>query len=160
MRSIEAKPSRYKGRVFRSQLEARSAAWLDAQGFSWHYEPETLVFGDIHYTPDFYIPENDTLVEVKPVIALQEFERVEHLISKLQKPCLILSANETGEIQMQRLWNYTGPCGWTTGLPDCWAWHERGDFELFEFAGKKWFAAQICCTKAYRSAQRECPCQR
>lgn len=70
MRAIE---TRYKGRLFRSRLEARYAVLFDALGIqAWEYEPEgfTLDSGE-RYLPDFWLPIPDKpgggyWVEVKP----------------------------------------------------------------------------------------------
>lgn len=57
----------YKGRKFRSRLEARWACFFDALGVAWDYEPEGFEFHDgSRYLPDFYIPEWRTYVEIKP----------------------------------------------------------------------------------------------
>jgi hypothetical protein len=160
MRTVRPLPTKYKEHLFRSKLEAKAAAWLGSHGWHWIYEPDTLVYRGVRYTPDFYLPEIDTLVEVKPVIAIDEFARVEKLIQELQKPCVILSADDNGEIVMLKLWNYTGPCGNATGLPNDWAWHFKGEFDLFDFAGQLWIAGNICCTKPYGTNDRECSCHR
>lgn len=34
-------------------------------GIAWEYEPRTFDIGGQNYTPDFYLPETDTYVEVK-----------------------------------------------------------------------------------------------
>lgn len=57
----------YKGYRFRSRLEARWAVFFDAIKAKWLYEPEGFrsESGEC-YLPDFYLPEIDTYVEVKP----------------------------------------------------------------------------------------------
>ena len=57
----------YNGYKFRSRLEARWAVFFDALGVNYEYEPEgfELSNGD-KYLPDFYLPELETFVEVKP----------------------------------------------------------------------------------------------
>jgi hypothetical protein len=57
-------PTRYKGRQYRSRLEARWACFFDLLG--WHYEYEPCDFEG--WIPDFVLCEADTVfVEVKPV---------------------------------------------------------------------------------------------
>ena len=66
----------YKDVTFRSWNEATFAEWLDNQGISWIYEPCTFnesfvnsTFGDIEkvrYTPDFFLPDFNTYLELKP----------------------------------------------------------------------------------------------
>ena len=55
----------YGGTTFRSQLEARWAAWFDKRGIAWEYEPARLD----GWTPDFRIALDgvETYAEVKPV---------------------------------------------------------------------------------------------
>ena len=55
----------YKGVTFRSQLEARWAAWFDRNGIGWEYEPVPMG----NWLPDFRIRtgNEETYVEVKPV---------------------------------------------------------------------------------------------
>ena len=55
----------YKGVTFRSQLEARWAAWFDQNGTKWEYEPVQMG----NWLPDFRIETQNekTCVEVKPV---------------------------------------------------------------------------------------------
>ena len=55
----------YKGVTFRSQLEARWAAWFDQNGTKWEYEPVSMG----NWLPDFRIETQNekTCVEVKPV---------------------------------------------------------------------------------------------
>lgn len=67
---ISAIETEYKGRLFRSRLEARWAVAFDAAGILWEYEPEAfkLSSGGV-YLPDFYLPEFEKGIyaEVKPV---------------------------------------------------------------------------------------------
>ena len=58
----------YQGVTFRSQLEARWAAWFDQKGIEWSYEPQAFT----NWLPDFRIEVQgqETYAEVKPV---QEF---------------------------------------------------------------------------------------
>lgn len=65
MRSI---PTLYKGVRFRSRLEARWALFFDEMGLTWQHEPALFAgFPDgSRYLPDFFIPEWNLFVEVKP----------------------------------------------------------------------------------------------
>lgn len=68
---VEIKPieTEYNGYRFRSRLEARWAVFFDAAGVKYEYEPEgfEVTFGKTYrYLPDFYLPEYDVWVEVKP----------------------------------------------------------------------------------------------
>lgn len=55
---------------FRSKWEANYARYLTQLEIEWKYEPKTFWFdgiksGTVNYTPDFYIPAEDTWIEVK-----------------------------------------------------------------------------------------------
>lgn len=59
----------YKGYRFRSRLEARWAVFFDAIGRKWEYEPEGFALQTGHnYLPDFWLPEDETYVEIKPTV--------------------------------------------------------------------------------------------
>ena len=64
MKAIE---TNYQGYRFRSRLEARYAVFLDALGLRWRYEAEGMEFSaGFRYLPDFYLPDWDIYLEVKP----------------------------------------------------------------------------------------------
>ena len=72
-------PTEHRYTRFRSRLEARWAAFFDAIGWRWEYEP----FDVDGYIPDFAIlGARPFLVEVKPAMALFELSR--H-VAKLEK---------------------------------------------------------------------------
>ena len=74
--TIKAIETRYKGYRFRSRLEARWAVFFDAFPLKWEYEPEGFDLGaEGYYLPDFYLPEMDMWVEVKPDVSLINGER-------------------------------------------------------------------------------------
>lgn len=64
--TINAIPTQYKGIEFRSRTEARWAVFLDELGFKWEYEPEGYQLLSGWYLPDFWLPEIDSFLEVKP----------------------------------------------------------------------------------------------
>lgn len=66
MIAIRAIETRYRGVYFRSRLEARWAAFFDAAGWSWEYEP----FDTAGWIPDFVLKgkKRTALVEVKPIL--------------------------------------------------------------------------------------------
>lgn len=49
----------------RSTWEVKFAQYLDGRGIRWEYEPARFDLGDCTYTPDFYLPDDDTYWEVK-----------------------------------------------------------------------------------------------
>lgn len=63
----------YKGIKLRSILELRFAQVLDENNIEWQYEPETFIVNYTvddktrrRYTPDFYLPQQDVWIEIKP----------------------------------------------------------------------------------------------
>ena len=66
-------PTAYDGINFRSRLEARWAAFFDAIGWKWTYEP----FDCDGWIPDFLLHTRPlpTLVEIKPDVAVEEMHR-------------------------------------------------------------------------------------
>lgn len=69
----------YNGYRFRSRLEARWAVFFDEAGIEYQYEPEGFDLGDgLYYLPDFYLPEEDTWVEIKgQALTPKEREKIE-----------------------------------------------------------------------------------
>ena len=66
MKAIEIK---YAGLHFRSKTEAKWALFMDMIGCKYIYEPEGYDLGDsVFYCPDFYLPDIDTFLEIKPII--------------------------------------------------------------------------------------------
>ena len=64
---IKAIETEYKGYRFRSRLEARWAVFFDAAHIQYDYEIEGYEIGDgERYLPDFYLPEFQIFVEIKP----------------------------------------------------------------------------------------------
>jgi len=55
----------YEGTRFRSSWEVAFAKYLNDLGISWSYEPEAFETSVGFYTPDFYVPEWKTYVEIK-----------------------------------------------------------------------------------------------
>lgn len=57
----------YNGVTFRSRLEARWALFFDLLKIRWLYEHEGFELASGRYLPDFYLPDLDVWVEIKPV---------------------------------------------------------------------------------------------
>jgi hypothetical protein len=53
------------GQYFRSAWEANYARILDHLGHTWSYEPQTFELGEGSYTPDFWVEDTKSYVEVK-----------------------------------------------------------------------------------------------
>jgi len=72
---LRARPTIYNGIQMRSRLEARVAAWLDAERIAWEYEPNAFASPAGQYLPDFRLPAftkserfggRDLYLEIKP----------------------------------------------------------------------------------------------
>lgn len=67
MEEIKAITTYYNGYKFRSRLEARWAVFFDAAKIRYEYEPEGFKLKNgLCYLPDFYLPDDNMYVEVKP----------------------------------------------------------------------------------------------
>ena len=67
MEEIKAITTYYNGYKFRSRLEARWAVFFDAAKIRYEYEPEGFKLKNgLCYLPDFYLPDENMYVEVKP----------------------------------------------------------------------------------------------
>lgn len=64
----KAFPTTYRGRRYRSRLEARWAAFFDQLGWKHEYEPIDLG----SWSPDFLLPDIRTFVEIKPISEFDE----------------------------------------------------------------------------------------
>jgi hypothetical protein len=76
--TIAAIPTTYRGRRYRSRLEARWAAFFDL--LEWRHEYEPFDLGG--WSPDFLLPDFGALVEIKPA---QEFPR--DVFRKMHNTC-------------------------------------------------------------------------
>lgn len=73
-KSLKAIETFYNGYRFRSRLEAKWAVFMDALGVRWEYESEGFDLGDDEwYLPDFYLPDQDIYVEIKPACKYQNY---------------------------------------------------------------------------------------
>lgn len=65
-------------RYFRSRWEANFARVLNVQGKQWEYEPKTFQLSEMmSYTPDFYLPEERTWIEIKGQMNDRSREQIE-----------------------------------------------------------------------------------
>jgi len=66
VKHMEAVETVYDGRVFRSRTEALWAALFDALKVPYEHEPQAFqIDPDVWYLPDFWLPEQETWVEIK-----------------------------------------------------------------------------------------------
>ena len=63
MKAIDTEHNGYR---FRSRLEARWAVFFDAIGVRYSYECEGFTYSNERYLPDFYLPEFQCFIEIKP----------------------------------------------------------------------------------------------
>lgn len=87
--NIKAIETSYKGYRFRSRLEARWAVFFDAMGWEWLYEHEGYQSDNVRWLPDFYLPQHDLLVEVKPdwlLVDDQELYKLSAILDYHQGP--------------------------------------------------------------------------
>ncbi len=80
---IKAIETQYQGYRFRSRLEARWAVFFDALGIKWEYEKEGYDLGELGwYLPDFWLPDKQVWVEVKPQMpSEEESEKIRALVA-------------------------------------------------------------------------------
>ncbi len=60
-----SKTYKYKGFNMRSSWEIAFAQYLDSKGYDWNHEPEAFETSYGFYTPDFWVKELNSYVEVK-----------------------------------------------------------------------------------------------
>ena len=80
---IKAKNTYYRGNYFRARLEARWAVWLTWMEKKYVYEAEGFELNGMNYLPDFWLPEDNMWVEIKPdPPTLDEIEKAIRLEEK------------------------------------------------------------------------------
>lgn len=83
--SIKPIETLWKGYRFRSRLEARWAVFFEELGIRWEYEPQGFELSDgTRYLPDFYLPDQNLYVEIKPAINYKQ-QRV-YIAGKIEHP--------------------------------------------------------------------------
>lgn len=63
--SPHGKKIKYKGNWMRSSWEVAFAKYCIKNHIKYRYESKTFDLGNMTYTPDFYLPETDTYIEIK-----------------------------------------------------------------------------------------------
>lgn len=112
---MHAVPTVYRGKRFRSRLEARFVAELDKRGIHWRYEPKR-VGRDEQYLIDFYLPDCRCWVEVKgklsaldeeqlPRIGYQLLEKREQLFVFMSDNAYQIVAGEFNRLSHERFWS-------------------------------------------------------
>lgn len=93
IKPIETIYSSYK---FRSRLEARWAVFFDALDVRYEYEAEGFDLGAVWYLPDFWLPERECFVEIKPFNFSPQNNKCE-LLSKKSGRRVLLAAGTPRE---------------------------------------------------------------
>ena len=81
----------YNGYLFRSRLEARWAVFFDTMGIRYEYEAEGYDLDGVWYLPDFWLPEQDCFVEIKPFNRSPKNLKCELLSKKLDKSVVLVA---------------------------------------------------------------------
>lgn len=79
----------YNGYRFRSRLEARWAVFFDTLGIEYRYEDEGYDLDGVWYLPDFYLPQYNYFIEIKPDTPTRE-EREKAIKLCQMKRCRVL----------------------------------------------------------------------
>jgi hypothetical protein len=113
--------TRYAGCRFRSRLEARWAVFFDHLGIAWEYEPEGYEVASGRYLPDFYLPEFQKWIEVKPTVPAighHEWERMQDFGNEVAMPekkfSIIFSIPDPRKKPSPLIWTVT----WSGPLTD------------------------------------------
>ena len=85
----KAKYFDYKGYKFRSSWELTFAEYLDSKNYTWKYEPESFETPYGFYTPDFWVEELRSYVEVKGYFRDQQARDKFEYFSKTHKVILV-----------------------------------------------------------------------
>lgn len=107
------KGGKYRGVLMRSSWEIALAKKLTELGFRYKYEPETFKLDNgIRYTPDFYLPEVDIYLEVKPrkFSAGRPTQKLRALRSKFGKRIKFIDLDGIKALTFEKLFDLVRPC--------------------------------------------------
>lgn len=119
---IKAIETRYRGRRFRSRLEARWAIFFDTIGLPWVYEVDGYKLEDgTCYLPDFLLPSLSAYVEVKPYspdYPSREIENCRLLSKQTGKAVFMLFQPEPMSVDLDTMAvNGSQKAWWPAGIP-------------------------------------------
>lgn len=101
---LHAIDTSYKGYLFRSRLEARWAVFLDRMGVRWEYEKEGYNLDGDYYLPDFWLPDWNCWLEIKPDEPTEHEITVGKKLCETSKFCIVfaigLPSSEFGSIKV------------------------------------------------------------
>ena len=121
---LTAKPTRYKGILFRSALESRWASFLDQLGVRWQYEPKVFKVTLGGYLPDFYFPALKMWAEVKPgPLDKEAMMKIMDVVVEAGENALLLEGPPHSKVRMVK------PCMDMQSL-DSYRGLVLGDFDL------------------------------
>lgn len=90
---IKAIETHYNGYKFRSRLEARWAVFFDTLGIKYEYERQGYVTAMGGYLPDFWLPDWECYIEVKPDRKPTDEEIIKVMYVALDHNIVILCGN-------------------------------------------------------------------
>ena len=93
----------------KSKTEAACAKWLDGNGLNWIYEPEQFK-GKGVYTPDFYLPQIKTMIEVKPLAFICEIDRIRPMVEDMDMTFVVLDRASEWEFKIIDMYAPLMPC--------------------------------------------------
>ena len=133
--------TRYKGRRFRSRLEARWAVFFDTLDVPWEYEPKDFNLGDLgRYLPDFRLPWQEFWVEVKcPAPSGEEASKAQALANQTGEPVVIF---EGSQFEPPRF-DPTAPQGQGIRGTVFWRFYPGAE-EASVWTGTQWHECPIC----------------
>ena len=150
--TLKAIETIYGGIQFRSRLEARWAAFFDAIGWSWVYEP----FDGDYYIPDFLITgDRPMLVEVRPAVTKAEYEAQIQTIKvpEWKGDVLILGASPFPKLSSWK-------CAVPAGLLGEWAqWSGPSEPGEWSWANAEWHDCLYCGAVAVTHEEQSFACR-
>lgn len=88
---IKAKPRVVGGYIYRSSLEAKWAIFFERSGIKFKYEYKTFKTDHGYYLPDFYLPDFDVWIEIKPPTKIKELEylKIQSVADQTNRICFV-----------------------------------------------------------------------
>jgi hypothetical protein len=90
---LHSKKIKYKSIWMRSSWEVKFASWCDKNKIKWEYESKTFDLGNCTYTPDFYLPESNTYIEIKGYLRNKAKNKI-RLFNQLFKNLKVLNKQD------------------------------------------------------------------
>ena len=122
---IKAIETRYKGYRFRSRLEARWAVFFDHLGLRWQFEPEGFDLterGLGYYLPDFFLPDLNYWIEVKPDNFDDEaaYKKLAYVTQATKSQGLVVAGEPYINVELGSFQHYgnAGDRWWTVDVDD------------------------------------------